>query len=321
MKVSCVMTVRGEPADRIDRRIMALEEAAAVGLVDEFVISAPLSEHRLLRSCAERNARVLEVRLVANPTGERSPGLNAAVREARSPTIIRVDARSAVGKAHLALYRSVLEEEATIGVTGGRQIPVSGSDRLIPRAIARALGNPWALGGARYRQRGASGEADTVYLGAYRRDELLAMGGWDERLGANEDYDLCQRYAVAGLQVWLAPIDVDYEVRTTVHGIWGQYRAFGRAKVYYWRLRSGGPQARQLLALVAAGAAVLTAPWLLARRQRAVTTAIGAVTGLIALDRADAQGDDAIVRALAMPLYPIIWLAWATGVVEGLVRR
>jgi len=313
------MTVRGESMDRIERRIRSLEESAVNGLAGELVIAAPPSEQEALRDCVGRSATSLRVSVVSNPSGERSAGLNAALRAAQSPIIVRVDARSSIRPRHLAEYETILRGDPSVGVTGGRQVPVSESSQVVPRAIARTLGNPWTLGGASYRRRSAVGDADTVYLGAYRRNELLALGGWDERLTANEDYDLCRRYAADGFRVWLADIDVEYEPRETIRAVWRQYQSFGRAKIDYWRLRSEGPRGRQLLALSALWAGLVSAPWVLRRRRRAVLATGMAAAGLAALDSRSTQTDGALVRAVAIALIPLIWVAWVTGLATGAI--
>src|SRR3546814_14613685 len=80
--------------------------------------------------------------VVSNPSGERSAGLNAAIRAAQSPIIVRVDARSSIRPRHLAEYETILRGDPSVGVTGGRQVPVSESSQVVPRAIARPTGNP-----------------------------------------------------------------------------------------------------------------------------------------------------------------------------------
>ncbi len=60
------------------------------------------------------------------------------------------------------------------------------------RGIARALANRWLLGNAAYRDPGRAGAVDTVYLGVFRTADVRALR-YDERLTANEDYELCRR--------------------------------------------------------------------------------------------------------------------------------
>ena len=45
-------------------------------------------------------------------------------------------------------------------------------------------------GGARYRLGGPEGLVDTVFLDVYRKDALLAAGGFDTSLERNQDYEL-----------------------------------------------------------------------------------------------------------------------------------
>ena len=71
-------------------------------------------------------------------------------------------------------------------VVGGLQRPVGTG--AFTRAVAMTM--PLGAGSARYRLGGSAGPADTVFLGAWRRETLEAAGGFDETLARNEDYEL-----------------------------------------------------------------------------------------------------------------------------------
>lgn len=320
MTTACVMTVRGEPTERLRRRVADLEEAALQAIVEELIVAAPPSDCEVLQAALAEGQRLV-VRIIENPTGERSAGLNLAVAATQASVVVRVDARSAVTTGHINVFRSVLESDPSVGVTGGRQMPVASGEGLIPRAVARALSNPHALGNAPYRRPDASGAVDTVYLGAYRRAELLAVGGWDERLVANEDFDLCERYAAAGKTIWLAPIDIPYEARDSIRGLWRQYRAFGVAKSEYWSLRAERPRRRQVVAIGISVFGLAAVPWLMARPRRWKSAAGAVVGALLALDGLAPRTDSWAVRLGSSGLYPVIWLAWLSGIAAGWRRR
>lgn len=316
MKVSCIMTVRDEPADRLRRRLTELDQAAEAGVVDELLVAVPLTQRSALERLGGELVH-LELRVVDNPTGDRSAGLNRATLEARAAIVVRVDARSSVTAKHIRAMTAVLDSDGSVGITGGRQAPVAGGPTLRARGIARALANPVALGNARYRRRRSAGVADTVYLGACRREELVAIGGWDESLAANEDFDLCQRFAHAGKLVWLVPLDVTYEARDSVRALWRQYVAFGRAKRAYWRLRAQPPQGRQVLALCAAAAGFCFAPAILSSRRRVVAATLTAAVALVVLDSSNSESAPVPVRITASSLYPVIWAGWLAGIARG----
>ena len=135
-----------------------------------------------------------------------------------------------------------------------------GRNKLLVSAgagIARALQNRWLLGNAAYRDPSAFGAVDTVYLGAFRSAEARAIR-YDERLDANEDFDLCHRYRDRDATVWLDPdLDVRYEPRRTWDELFSQYQSFGRAKVHMWQTTASKPNPRQYASILAAGGAVV----------------------------------------------------------------
>jgi len=318
--VSAVVVVRGEPPRRLDRMVDAL--AAQVGSpAIELLVAAPPEEHDALSGLHARGA-VTSISLVDNPGGRRSAGLNRATAAARADVVVRVDARSAPPPHYVAACLRRLEHDQTIGVAGGAQRPSVPAGGVAARAIARALANPWVLGGARYR-RGVGGPADTVYLGVFRTAELREIGGFDERLDANEDFELCTRYRDRGFAVWVEPgLDVAYEPRDTFVDLWRQYFAFGRSKVRFWRHRRARPNARQSVALAAGVVACGAVIGSIGRGRPATALALGgaALAGLAAVDHvAEPHEPDARVRLGAIAASTCVIGAWLGGVLSELI--
>jgi len=317
---SVIATVRGEPMARLERMIDHLAAQRADGPV-EVVLAAPGEECERLERLQPRGA-IGRIVLIENPGGQRSAGLNRAAHAAASPLLHRVDARSLPGVDHLHRCHARLTADARVGVVGGRQRPVAPEGGLWQRGMARALANPWVVGAPAYRRSGVGGEVDTVYLGAFRRDELLAIGGYDERLDANEDFDLCQRYRRGGAVVWLEhDLVVDYEARSRPDEVWRQYEAFGAAKVRYWRLRGDRPNGRQLVGLVLPGGAAVAALWLGRRPGRLASAVAAGAAGLLLLDHAAAETPAPVSVRLAAALGGVLVpTAWAAGAYRQLLR-
>jgi hypothetical protein len=318
--VAIVMVVRDEPLDRVQRAVDAL---AAQRDVAPFVvvIAAPGGEHASLRALRVGGA-VHEIVLVDNPDGARCAGLNLAVAHADAELLVRVDARSRVHDDHVARCVERLTGDDSVGVVGGVQWPVAVDEDVAGRATVRALRNRWLLGNAGYRRPGAAGPVDTVYLGAFRRAELHELGGYDERLAANEDFELCARYRDAGRIVWLEDgLLVDYEPRSGVAGVFDQYRAFGEAKVEFWRATGRRPNARQWIALGAAAGAVLAVLASLRRPRRVVALVATGVVAVVVADHLSDPGErDVRVRARSCATSIATTSGWLAGVLTGLAR-
>ena len=81
----------------------------------------------------------------------------------------------------------------------------------VSRAVALALATWLGRGGSRKwgetdGEEGAEHELDTgVFGGVWRREDVLAIGGWDERWPINQDSEMAARYLAAGRRLVCIP--------------------------------------------------------------------------------------------------------------------
>ena len=72
------------------------------------------------------------------------------------------------------------------------------------------------IGGARFHVGGGEGEAETVYLGVFRRATLERLGGFDEHFHRAQDWELNHRIRVGGGRIWFSPdLWVTYRPRSS----------------------------------------------------------------------------------------------------------
>lgn len=259
-----------------------------------------------------------QVRVVDNPTGSTPAALNAAIDASTGEVVVRVDARSVLPEGYIRHAVEVLLRSGA-GNVGGIQDPVGSTP--FERAAASAMRSPIGAGGAAYRTGGVPGPVDTVYLGVFRRDALEAVGGFDEALERNQDYELNWRLRDAGWVVWFDPdLRVAYRPRGSLRALASQYASYGRWKCEVIRRHPRSARARQLVppvAVVALGGATLGA---LARpRLLAVPAAYVAV--LVAGGIAASTDEPPAVRARVPIALGVMHLSWGASFLVELVSR
>lgn len=169
----------------------------------------------------------LVVRVVDNPQRHIPAALNVALKAARGEVIVRLDAHSVPGRTYVAQCVAGLLADKGDNVGGVWQIEPGGSGWMAC-AIAAAAAHPLGVGDARYRFNSPAGLVDTVPFGAYRRELFDRLGGFDETLLSNEDYELNARIRQSGGRVYLDPeIRSTYFARSTLGGLARQYRRYG----------------------------------------------------------------------------------------------
>ncbi len=170
-----------------------------------------------------------------------------------------MDVHTTYADDYVAMCVQALHETGATCV-GGPWRPVGEQGRQ--RVIAAAFGSGFGSGGAASRRLDLSGEVDTVYLGAWRRDELLRLGGFDEALVRNQDDELALRIVRSGGRVWQdARIRSAYAPRASYAALFRQFWQYGYWKVAVIRKHSLPAAPRQLapFALVAALAGLFAA--------------------------------------------------------------
>jgi succinoglycan biosynthesis protein ExoA len=204
-------------------------------------------------------ARDPRIELVANPTATIPSSMNLALTAAKGKWFVRVDAHSEVPPHYVAHAVDRLRTGRWGGV-GGRKNGVGVTNA--GRAIAAAMGSRFGVGNSLYHYGTTPQLVDHIPFGAYPTDLLREMGGWDERLAANEDFELDYRLTHKGHDLLFDPeLVIEWECRQSIADLFRQYRRYGRAKVAVARLHPASVRPRHLaaplLAATLAGAAIL----------------------------------------------------------------
>lgn len=314
VRVSVVVPARNSAAT-----LDAAVRSALQPPVHELVIAVQPEDRDTVEVARRLTDEFGSVRLVWSPTGRTPDGLNAAIRTTSGQVVIRVDAHAVLPAGYVARTVAVLRETGAANV-GGRQVPVA--TRWFERGVAAAMTSRIGAGGAAHRRGTASGPAETVYLGGFRREALEHVGGYDPRMTRNQDAELNLRLLEAGYVVWFDPeLAVDYRPRDSVRGLSRQYFDYGRWRRMTARLHPGTMQPRQLAPpLLVAGLAATTVLGSVTGRRTwgpaVFGTYLGSVLGVCAAtvdDRSDVLGATIALSTMH--------LSWGVGFLVGPPRR
>ena len=184
------------------------------------------------------------VKLIRNAQKTIGFGINAAIQAASGDVLVRCDAHSRLPQSYVRKAVTTLLRTGAANV-GGQQVPVG--ETFLERAVAIAMSMPLGAGDARYRLGGRNGPVDTVYLGTFRRDALMAVGGFDPTFLHNQDYEINWRLRDRGDMIWFdSELAVFYRPRGTLKRLAQQYFNYGRWKAEVLRCHPRSIRLRQL---------------------------------------------------------------------------
>ena len=192
----------------------------------------------------ELAARDSRIKLVMNPTGKTAAGLNLAIAASQNPVIVRVDGHAKIPDNYLSLAVSILRESSAVNVGG---IMAAEGVTKFEIAVSRAMRSPLGVGASRFHTGGEAGEVDTVYLGAFRREAVNAVGGFDERYTRAQDWELNHRLRKNGGKIYFDPrLQVTYRPRPNLSKLAKQYFQYGRWRRVVSRSHPGTVNLRYL---------------------------------------------------------------------------
>lgn len=192
----------------------------------ELVLAIAPSKDRTLEIAKSLQAKYgSALTIVENPLGTTPVALNLAIAKSNYEVVLRVDAHSELSPGYAKLAVEVLNQTGA-GNVGGMMLAKGKTD--LQSAIAFAYNNRIGLGGGAFHVGGKAGEAETVYLGVFRKSVLDEVGGFSEVWLRGQDWELNQRIKKAGHKVWFDPrLQVGYYPRSSFSALARQFFATG----------------------------------------------------------------------------------------------
>jgi GT2 family glycosyltransferase len=239
-----------------------------------------------------------------------------------------MDAHAVASPGYIRRCVTVLRENR-VAVVGAPCRVCPGSDTLMARAIAMAVSHPFGIGDATYRLREGKElqePVDTVAFACFRKDLWKELGGFNEDLLTNEDYDFNYRVRARGETVLLDRVEhCDYFARTTLSTLATQYFRYGGWKARMVRLHPSSIKLRHLVApvfvvslvLLAVAGALFSFLWWLLAAELTCYLACALFCGW----QVSREANGGLSMLLLMPIiFFTIHFTWGTSFLLGLIR-
>ena len=263
---------------------------------------------------SETDPRVI---LISNPDRIIPKAMNLALAAARGVYLVRVDAHSTIPRTYVSTAVGHLDTGRWGGV-GGRKDGVGTTDA--GRAIALVMASPFGVGGSTYHYGEEARTVEHVPFGAYVVAKARALGGWDERLLVNQDFEFDHRMGLAGEQLLFDPeLSINWECRQSVGDFWRQYSRYGQgtAKVLALHPASASPRhiavPGYVAALVLAGVLTPLTVWPLAVLAFPYLAFVAVGTFKIS-----SRTNDWRVRRWIAPSLVAMHIGWGVGFLRGI---
>lgn len=259
----------------------------------------------------------LNVRLLDNPRVTAAAAMNIGIEAASGEIICRADAHTVYAPDYVRRCVEALETTGAANV-GGRMVPV-GTTRF-GRAVAAVTSSPFGVGPGRFHYADRIQDVDTVYLGCWRRDTLVSLGGYDEHSlqWAAEDQELNFRLRRSGGRIVLDPsIRSWYFPRETPRALARQYANYGVAKASTLAKHRTLPTWRPLAPAALLAVSVLA--FLTQRGARRVLP-IAAHAGITAVAAARIGRSPGVAPHRAFAVLQICHWSYGFGFWRGIVR-
>lgn len=257
-RVTLVIPIRNEET-HIERCLRAVQAQTYPHDALEIIVVDGESADRTPDVVRDAMALDHRIRLLSNPSRTMAHGLNVGIRAATGEFVGVVSGHSAPAADYVRQCVDAMERTGASSV-GGRIVREAHGE--MHRAISIATASPIGVGDSRHNYARRAGWVDTVFPGFWRRDLFDNLGAFDPVMIANEDNEFSYRIRKAGGRIWYDPsIEVEYVPRSTLQGLFAQYRRYAYGKMRVLRKHRGGLRWRHFapavwLAFVVVGAVV-----------------------------------------------------------------
>jgi succinoglycan biosynthesis protein ExoA len=171
------------------------------------------------------------IRLIENPKRFQAPGLNLGISMAQGEIILCMNAHTYYASDYVRECVRALQTTKADNVSG---VQYAVGTNYVSNTIATAITTPFGIGDARFRYSNKEQWVDTVFPGAWYKNTLKKLGGFNEEWVVNEDYELNYRLRKEGGRILLSPrIHCQYYVRSTLRALVRQYFRYG-----FWKVKT-----------------------------------------------------------------------------------
>ena len=315
--VTVMMPVRNEQAHLVAAVESVLSQNYPGPL--EIVLAIGPSIDQTDRVAKELAIKHPNIKLIENPKGLTTSGLNLAIAHSSSDVIIRVDAHSELAEGYILRGVEILQESGSV-LVGGVMSAVGKT--ALQKAVAFGYGSRFGLGGGSYHVGGKAGEAESAYLGIFDAKALKAVGGYDEKIIRGEDWDLAQRLKAAGGKVWFSPeLVVKYWPRSNIKALAWQFYSTGVWRGELTRRAPGKASLRYFLPplalLILATLMMLASLGIIGELELIIPIALYLL--VLSFASATAKQLGIFDRLAIFVALPVMHLSWAAGFWVGLI--
>src|SRR6188472_1332378 len=196
------------------------------GELEVIIAVGPSSDrtHEIADALAATDPRI---HVVDNPAARTPTALNLGIAASKHKIIVRVDGHGELTGGYIRRSVELLEETGAANVGG--LMDAQGTTPF-EEAVATAYTTRLGLGGSAFHlAESPAAEAETVFLGVFQKDALIAVGGFDETMHRAQDWELNYRLRTSGHKIWFSPeLRVTYRPRSTLRALMKQMYETGK---------------------------------------------------------------------------------------------
>ena len=271
----------------------------------------------VLRRYAEQDPRVA---VLSNPRRLIPISLNIAVSHAKGEWLVRIDAHAKVPADYVRLAVQQLMT-GRYGAVGGRKDGVGRTAE--GKAIAAVMASRFGVGGSTYHHGTERATVDHVPFGAYPTALVRELGGWDENLRVNQDFEFDYRVRQSGHDILFHPaLHIEWESRQSIADFARQYHRYGGGKVHVLAKHPRSASPRHLAAPALIIECALAAGFLLARRPGRALAVMSPYAVALSVATAKTIGTvEPEARRYVAPAFAAMHLSWGWGFWRALLKR